>query len=146
MKTRQPVQTAAFLTGSVFLLVGLAGFVPGITTHSSDLGFANENGAQLLGLFGVNVIHNVLHLAVGVAGIVLAKTAAAARGYLLAGGVAYFLLFIYGLAIDKGTQWNFAALDSADNGLHFILALTMVGLGIALPRRARAEGRYTATA
>ena len=146
MHTRQPIQLAALLIGAVFLLVGIAGFIPGLTTHYSHLGLANEDGAQLLGLFGVNVIHNLLHMALGVAGLALARTPASARTYLLAGGAAYVVLFIYGLAIDRGTQWNFAALNTADNWLHFILAIAMIGLGSALPRRVDAERRYTATA
>lgn len=146
MNTRQPVQIGALLIGAVFLLVGIAGFIPGLTTHYSHLGFANEDGARLVGLFGVNVIHNVLHMALGVAGLALAKTPASARTYLLAGGAAYLVLFIYGLSIDRGTQWNFAALNTADNWLHFILAIAMVGLGSALPRRVRAHERHTVTA
>ena len=146
MHTRQPVQTAALLIGAVFLLVGIAGFIPGITTHYSHLGWANEDGAQLIGLFGVNVIHNLLHMALGVAGIALARTPASARTYLLVGGGAYLVLFVYGLAIDKATQWNFAALNTADNWLHFVLALAMIGLGSALPRRISAHERHTVTA
>jgi hypothetical protein len=146
MTSRQPVQTAALLIGAVFLLVGIAGFIPGITTNYGHLGWANEDGAQLVGLFGVNVIHNLLHLALGVAGLALARTAATARAYLLGGGLAYLVLFVYGLAIDRGTQWNFAALNTADNWLHFVLALAMVTLGAALPRGADAGRRYTATA
>jgi hypothetical protein len=143
---RTPLQTAALLIGAVFVLVGVAGFVPGITTHYGDLGFANEDGAQLLGLFGVNVLHNLAHLALGVAGIALARSERTARLYLLAGGAVYAILFVYGLAIDRSTQWNVAALNTADNWLHFVLALAMIGLGAALPLRAGSERRYTATA
>jgi len=137
MNPRQPVQTAALLIGAVFILVGIAGFIPGLTTHYSHLGFANEDGAKLVGLFGVNVLHNIAHLALGVAGIALARTPAAARAYLLGGGAVYLVLFVYGLAIDKTTQWNFAALNTADNVLHLVLALAMIALGVALPRRVR---------
>lgn len=137
MTRREPLQTAALLVGAVFVLVGVAGFVPGLTTNYDELGLANHDGAKLLGLFGVNVIHNVAHLALGVAGIALAKTAAAARTYLIGGGAVYFLLFLYGLFIDKGSGANFVALNTADNGLHFVLAVAMVGLGLALGERRR---------
>ena len=146
MNTRQPVQTAALLIGVVFLIVGIAGFIPGITAHYGDLGFANHDGAKLLGLFGVNVLHNIAHIALGIAGVALAKTAGSARTYLLAGGVVYFVLFLYGVVIDQGSGANFAALNTADNVLHLVLALAMVGLGVALPRRAFGERRYTQTA
>jgi hypothetical protein len=144
--TRTPLQTAALVIGATFLLVGIAGFIPGITTHYGDLGFANEDGAKLLGLFGVNVVHNVAHLALGVAGVALARSERTARSYLLGGGAVYLVLFVYGLVIDRSTQWNFAALNTADNWLHFVLAIAMIGLGLALPLRTGAERRYTATA
>ena len=144
--TRTPLQTAALVIGATFLLVGIAGFIPGITTHYGDLGFANEDGAKLLGLFGVNVVHNLAHLALGVAGVALARSERTARSYLLGGGAVYLVLFVYGLAIDRSTQWNFAALNTADNWLHFVLAIAMIGLGLALPLRTGAERRYTATA
>ena len=76
----------------------------------------------------------------------LARTERSARTYLIGGGAVYLVLFVYGLVIDRSTQWNVAALNSADNWLHFVLALAMIGLGLALPLRAPAERRYTATA
>ena len=144
--SRTPLQLASLLIGATFLLVGIAGFIPGITTNYGDLGFANEDGAQLIGLFGVNVVHNLAHLALGVAGVALARSERTARTYLLGGGVVYLVLFVYGLAIDRSSGWNVAALNTADNWLHFVLALAMIGLGLALPLRAAAERRYTATA
>lgn len=137
MTRREPIQTAALLVGAVFVLVGVAGFVPGLTTNYDELGLANNDGATLLGLFGVNVIHNVAHLALGIAGIALAKTAATARTYLLGGGIVYAVLFLYGLVVDQDSGANFAALNTADNGLHFLLAVAMVGLGVALGGRRR---------
>jgi hypothetical protein len=125
------------LIGAVFVLVGVAGFIPGLTSNYDELGFANHDGAKLLGLFGVNVIHNVAHLGLGIAGLVLAKTAATARTYLIGGGVVYFVLFLYGLFVDHGSAANFAALNSADNVLHLVLALAMIGLGFALGERRR---------
>ena len=144
--SRTPLQLASLLIGATFLLVGIAGFIPGITTNYGDLGFANEDGAQLIGLFGVNVVHNLAHLALGVAGVALARSERTARTYLLGGGVVYLALFVYGLAIDRSSGWNVAALNTADNWLHVALALAMIGLALALPLRATAERRYTATA
>lgn len=59
--------------GVTFLVVGVFGFVPGITTNYGEMTFAGPNSeAQLLGLSNVSVLHNVVHLAFGVAGIVMA--------------------------------------------------------------------------
>jgi hypothetical protein len=67
-----PVQTVAALVGLVFLLVGILGFVPGITTSYDNLSFAGHHGAKLLGVFGVNILHNIVHLGIGVAGLIAA--------------------------------------------------------------------------
>src|SRR5215217_6270641 len=102
-----PVQKAAFAVGAVFLLVGILGFVPGITTHYDQLTFAGHHSeAALLGLFNVSVLHNIVHLAFGVAGIVLSRTFNNARGYLIGGGLIYLVLFIYGLVIDRESSMN----------------------------------------
>ena len=62
---------AALAVGAVFLVVGLLGFVPGITTHDEQLTFAGHHSdAALLGIFNVSVLHNLVHLLFGVAGIV----------------------------------------------------------------------------
>ena len=75
MRDRTPFQSLAMLVGVVFLLVGILGFVPGITTHYGDLSFAGHgSGAKLLGLFQVSILHNIVHLLFGVVGLVLAKT------------------------------------------------------------------------
>jgi len=135
-----PVQKAALVVGIVFLVVGVAGFVPGITTDVGELhGAGHDSGALLLGLFQVSVLHNVVHLLFGVVGVVLARTVRAARLYLVAGGLVYAVLWIYGLVVDKGSQANFVPLNTADDWLHFVLAVGMVGLGLLLGRRRTAR-------
>jgi hypothetical protein len=58
----------------VFLAVGVLGFVPAITTHYDQLTFAGHHSdAALLGIFNVSVLHNLVHLAFGVAGIALPR-------------------------------------------------------------------------
>ncbi|MGK8512865.1 DUF4383 domain-containing protein [Nocardia asiatica] len=122
--------------GAVFLLVGILGFIPGITTHFSELKWAGHHSeAQLLGLFNVSVLHNLVHLAFGVAGLLAARTAASARAYLIGGGVIYLILWLYGLIVDPDSTANFVPLDTADNWLHFALGAGMIALGVLLARR-----------
>ena len=98
MAERSPVQKVALLVGAVFLLVGILGFIPGITSHYDDLKFAgHDSDAQLLGLFEVSILHNIVHLLFGVAGIALSRTWEGARQFLIGGGIVYLLLFVYGL-------------------------------------------------
>jgi len=130
------VQTAALVVGIVFLLVGILGFIPGITTQYEQLQFASHgSGALLLGLFQVSVLHNIVHLLFGVAGVALARSFAGARNYLIWGGVIYFVLWIYGLVIPHDSAANFVPLNDADNWLHLGLAVGMVLLGVILGRR-----------
>src|SRR5215212_10727020 len=95
--TRTPIQTAALVVGIVFLLIGILGFIPGITTNYSDMAFAtHESDARLLGIFQVSILHNIVHLLFGAAGLVMARTPLAARNFLLYAGIVYFLFF-YGI-------------------------------------------------
>jgi hypothetical protein len=139
-RTRTPVQVAAALVGAVFLLVGILGFIPGVTTHYSSLSFAGHNsGAMLIGLFMVSVLHNLVHLLFGVVGLLTARTPGHARSYLVAGGVVYLVLWIYGLAISQPSAANFVPVNRADNWLHFGLGVGMIALGLLLGRRAAAN-------
>ena len=140
---RTPVQMAAGAVGAVFLLVGILGFVPGITTHYGDMTFAgHDSSAKLLGIFAVSVLHNIVHLLFGIAGLVLARTAPGGKNYLIIGGAVYLVLWIYGLVIDKTSNANFVPVNTADNWLHFVLGVGMIALGAALGRDARAGGGY----
>ena len=130
------VRMAAAAVGVAFLVAGVAGFIPGITTNLDGLELAgHESGAELLGLFQVSILHNVVHLIFGVAGLALARSASAATHYLIWGGVIYLVLWFYGLVIDPHGSGNFVPLNDADNWLHLGLGLAMVLLGL-IGRRA----------
>lgn len=126
------LQTAARLLGIVFLAVGVLGFIPGITTDYGELTNFSGVGAKLLGIFGVNILENIVHLAFGVAGLSLARTFAGARAYFLVGGVIYLVVWIYGLAIDVTSSANILGVNAAANWLHFLLGVLMLGVGLVL--------------
>lgn len=126
---RTPVQLIALLFAVVFLLVGVAGFIPGLTSNIGDLQFAGHEGhALLLGIFHVSILHNIVHLLYGVAGLVLARAPGSTRQFLLWGGVIYLLLTLYGVVIDYDSAANFVPLSNANNWLHLVLGVAMVGL------------------
>ena len=134
--SRTLLQTAALLVGATFVLVGLLGFVPGITTNFDELSFAsNDSGAELLGIFQVSVLHNIVHLLFGVVGIAMAKSIAGAKTFLVGGGAIYVVLFLYGLVIDKESSANFVPLNTADDYLHLVLGVAMIGLGSVLGKK-----------
>ena len=121
----------AFGFGAVFVLVGVAGFVVS-GGHSA----AGHEGGELLGLFQVNVLHNVVHLAVGAGmlGAAVAGTRAARSTNVLVGAV-YLVLAVVGLLILGDNPANIIALNAADNGLHAVLGLALLGVGLAADRR-----------
>ena len=142
--TSTPLQKAAAAVGAVFLLVGVLGFIPGITTNYSDLQFAGHHSdAKLIGIFEVSVLHNIVHLLFGVAGLAMARTWPSARNYLIGGGVIYLVLFVYGLIVGEGSKANFVPVNSADNWLHLVLGAGMVAAGVLLgkDRDAHTRGR-----
>jgi hypothetical protein len=134
--TRHLVQTAALTVAAVFLLVGVLGFIPGITTDYSSMTFAGHHSdAKLLGVFEVSVLHNIVHLLFGLAGLAMARTVSGARTYLIGGGAVYLVLWLYGLVIGQDTAANFVPLNPADDWLHLFLGLGMIALGLLTTRR-----------
>jgi uncharacterized membrane protein YuzA (DUF378 family) len=138
--TRTWPQVLALVFGVVYLLVGIVGFfVTGIDN------FAGHGQDEMLLGFMINPLHNIVHIVIGLAGLLLARTLAGARtyGWLLA--VGYAAAFVYGL-IAVGKSWDFLNINAADNVLH--IATAVVGLVIALGpvRDAVGSGRAARTA
>jgi hypothetical protein len=126
-------QMLALAIGAIYLIIGIVGFF--ITGFEN---FFAHTGDTLLG-FGINGMHNLVHIVIGVAGLLLARTVAGARtyGWLLA--VGYGAAFVYGL-FAVGEDWDFLSLNWADNWLHLVSAV--VGLVMALgPVRTAVGGR-----
>jgi hypothetical protein len=117
-------QILALVFGAVYLLVGIVGFF--ITGFDN---FADNTQHESLLFFMINPLHNIVHIVIGLAGLLLARTLAGARtyGWLLA--VGYAAAFVYGL-FAVGQSWDFLNLNWADNILHIVTAV--VGLVIAL--------------
>ena len=131
---RHPAQLLALIIGAVYTLVGIAGFF--VTGFEN---FASETDKTLAG-FEINPLHNIVHLAIGLAGLALWRRLDTARtyGWLLAAG--YGLAFLYGLFAAGNSDVNFLSLNGADNGLHLVSAAA--GVAIALwpaDRTARAD-------
>lgn len=142
---RTNAQRASWYFGLVFIVIGVLGFVPGITANYEALYFSGYTSeAVLLGVFQVSILHNIVHLLFGFLGLIMARTHSLARIYLIGGGIVYLLLFIYGLIVPHHSESNFVPVNTADNWLHLILAVVMVGLGLIFGNRP-ATGR-TSTA
>jgi hypothetical protein len=133
---RPAIELAALAVGATFLLVGILGFIPGVTQNFDNIEFAgHESGAELLGIFQVSILHNIVHALFGIAGFLAARTVAASRTYLIGGGLIYAALAVYGMVIDRVSDANFVPVNEADNWLHVGLAAGMIVLGLALSQR-----------
>jgi hypothetical protein len=107
------VQSIAALAGVVFLLIGILGFVPGITTHYGSMSFAGHgSGARLLGVFQVSILHNLVHLLFG-------------------GGAVYLALWVIGLV--GAAKW--IPSNTAGDWSHFAFGIALIGLGAVATRR-----------
>jgi hypothetical protein len=122
MKERSMLQNAALLVGIVFLLVGILGFIPGITEDAPGSFAGEDSEGSLLGVFQTSILHNLAHLAFGV-GILAARKHATALKYLLIGGIAYAGLFLIGIL--GAMDWLPA--DDTDDWLHLGLAVALLG-------------------
>lgn len=131
MSQTTPVQTVARVVGLLFLIAGTAGFVPGITTNLYDgLEFAGDAGdAELLDLFEISILHNIVHALFAV-GILMAATPAGARTYLLGSGALYVVLLLIGIA--GAGDW--VPINNGDNWLHLGLAVGLIALGLLTTR------------
>lgn len=132
------MQILAAVVGLTFLLAGVAGFIPGITSNYDELSLlGNDSNAYLLGLFQVSVLHNIVHLLFGV-GLLAAARFSWSKLYLFGGAAVYLLVVAYGFVIDHSSEANFLPLNTADNFLHLGLSLGMIAagaVGLAAARR-----------
>jgi hypothetical protein len=117
-------QLLATVFGAVYILVGILGFFVG------SEGFAATEGGKILGIFEVNPLHNIAHLAIGALLLGAGRAShVAARSANLAVGAAYLALGVLGLFI-LNSEANILAINSADNGLHFASALVLLGVSL----------------
>ncbi|GAA1211876.1 DUF4383 domain-containing protein [Rhodoglobus aureus] len=129
--TKSPNRLLGTVFGAVYVLVGLLGF-----TVTNGVGFFATEGGLLLGLFEVNIFHNVAHILIGaallLAGLSNVKAARAVNSTI---GFAYLALGFAGLLL-VGSALNILALNAADNVLHFASAVVLLAVGLGADKRA----------
>jgi hypothetical protein len=135
------VRYFALAVGIIYLLVGIMGFIPALTSPTiGSLENTELTGAHgaLLGLFPVNVFHNIVHLAVGILGIVSYRTFNAARLYSRGLAIFYGILAIMGLIPGLDTMFGLVPLFSHNVWLHAVTAIIAAYFGFA-PQRMAAD-------
>ena len=128
------VQRVAQIFGIVFLLVALLGFFTSGTSMEAD----PARAPHLLGLFAVNLLHNLVHLAFGIWGLAASRSFGAATAYARIGGVIYLLLAILGFVAPSG--FGLVPLGGHDIWLHAVLGIPLAAVGFP-PRDARVDAR-----
>ncbi len=117
-------QKFATAFGGVYVLIGILGFV------SFFGGTIDQTPNQLLGIFGITAVHNVVHLLIGLAFLGAARTDANARMASLLIGGTYVLVGIIGLLNVQFIN-DLLAINGADNGLHFASGIAALAVGLA---------------
>ena len=128
-------RTFAMIFGIVFLVIGAGGFIPGLTAldhagHPADSEVTMRTffGYEL-GLFPVNVLHNIVHLLFGVWGILASRSYSGSRGYFRAVAIIYAVLAVMGLVPALRTTFGLIPLYGADVVLHVVLAAVAAYFG-----------------
>jgi hypothetical protein len=130
-------QYFALITGIIFFLVGVMGFIPGFvketTADMPGLSFTTGAG-YLLGLFPINVLHNIVHLLVGILGIVASVTLGSTRLYSGALAIFYGVLTVMGLFPPTQSTLGLIPIFGNDVWLHGLTAAIATYFGfIATP-------------
>lgn len=117
-------RTFALIWGILFLVAGASGFIPGLSTpphpNHPDLAVEAFYG-QALGLFPVNILHNIVHLLFGVWGLLAYKSLSASKTYAKSVAIIYFVLMIAGLVPNLDTMFGLVPLFGNDVWLHLFL-------------------------
>ncbi len=116
--------------GVVYVLVGIFGFIPGVTTQGEVTGAPGATGA-ILGIFPVNALHNIVHLVIGAALLFGATSTANAINVARGVGIVYLLVGILGF-ISPDT-FGLMPIGGNDIWLHLASAAVLLIVGFALP-------------
>lgn len=120
----------ALIYGLVFLLVGIAGFIPGLAQPAGE----GMSHGMLLGLFPVNAVHNLVHIGFGIWGLAAYRSLTGARLYARVVAVIYAVLAVMGLIPGLQTLFGLVPLYGHNIWLHAVLAAVAAYFGwIARP-------------
>ena len=140
--SRGTVRNAAMTSGIVLLVIGVLGFIPGITMEYGEMAFASGSGAMLINAFQVSMLLNIVYLVVGVVGYIMSRTTSGARDFLMGAGILYLAMWLYGLIVGPGeSAANFLSTNAATTWLNFVFGAVMLALAIAYMVRHRDEAR-----
>jgi Domain of unknown function (DUF4383) len=128
------VRNFALIAGIVYIVVGVLGFVPALLSSpppgAPSLRVPAEYG-YLFGLFPVNVLHSLVHVAIGIWGVIAWRTLGAARTFAASVAIIFAVLTILGLIPRANTLFGILPLFSHDIWLHALTAIIAAYFGFA---------------
>jgi hypothetical protein len=127
---RSPAQVYALVIGATLTVAGIVGFF-----YNADFGTGNGTPRDaLLGILDVNGWHNVVHIASGAIGLLVARSYGGSRVYAIGLGAVYLVVALLGfIAGDGGEILNLIPVNTSDNFLHLLIGLAGIGGGLATP-------------
>jgi uncharacterized protein DUF4383 len=132
MEPASPARLYATLVGALLVVLGIVGFF-----YSASFGSPGTVEAAL-GVFRVNAWLNLLYVAAGSLGLLLAGCAS--RPYALASGFLFTVLAVWGFAIGSGNAiLGFLPANGGNDTLHLVLGLLGLAAAVGTPRRAKAK-------
>jgi hypothetical protein len=132
---RKDIENTGMGVGIFWMLVGVLGFIPGITAAYGSMTFAGpDSHAMFLGVFQVSALLNIVQFAIGVVGFIMARSAMGARNFLMGGGLLYLIIAVYSMVVGVGSSANFLALNAATGWAMIIVGVLMVAAGWLLAR------------
>jgi hypothetical protein len=134
----------ALIFGIIYTIIGLMGLIPAFlqpAVQGNPPVTLDTLHGNLLGIFPVNILHTLVHLIVGVWGILAFRSFDASRGYAIAAGVLFGLLFIMGLVPGLQTVFGLIPLHAADVWLHLVSSAAALFFGLTAPRGAMTGSR-----
>ena len=136
---RSPAQVYALVIGATLVVAGIVGFF-----YNSSFGSGNGTSRDaVLGILDVNGWHNVVHIASGALGLLIARSYGGSRGYALGLGAVYLLVALLGFLAGDGDEiFNLIPVNTEDNVLHLLIGVS----GIAAGTITRAEPSPTTAA
>ncbi|HEX2221099.1 MAG TPA: DUF4383 domain-containing protein [Candidatus Limnocylindria bacterium] len=131
-------RTVVLVLGAIYVVVGIVGFIPGLVTGGPPAGMESAQG-NLLGIFPVNALHNIVHLAIGAALLYGATNTSAAISVARIIGVVYVVVGLLGFVAPD--TFGLMPIGGADIFLHLATGAILLAIGFMDLDRGRADAR-----
>jgi hypothetical protein len=127
---RSPAEVFSLVIGATLLVAGIVGFFYNASFGTGD---GTERDA-VLGILDVNGWHNLVHIASGSIGLLVAGSYSGSRLYALGFGGIYLVVTLLGFLAGDGDEiFNLIPVNTEDNFLHLLIGIAGVGAGLATP-------------